>query len=204
MKRLLANLLLVCVCASVSFGTFDYVISDAYEFGTFMLNSESLLVTGAGADGIFANDTSYVEVQNTAPLQQHVGGIYDLILDDFSTMNYYGGEMGGISIYHDAVATFSGGRIDYISSYQFAWRLEGTYPSVLVPNPHITFICDVDSVDLTGNLLTGNWLDGSGFSVTLVDRDGYSPVIENIQFIPEPASLLLLGAGGLLLRKRKS
>ena len=203
MRRLIPNLLLICACASVSFGTFDHVISDSYEFGTFILNDESLLVTGAGAYGIFANNTSYVEVQHTAPLEQYVGGIYTFGLVDSSTLNYYGGEMGGFSIYDDAVATFSGGSVNYISSYQFAWRQEG-HPSVLVPNPHITFVCDVDSVDLAGNLLTGNWLDGSGFSVTLSDRDGYDPVIENIQFIPEPATLLLFGIGGLAIRKKRS
>ena len=190
MKRLIPNLLLFCVCASVSFGTFDYEISDSYK-GSVTLNSESLLVTGAGCISIFAKGTSYV------------GGIYTLGLAGFSTMNYYGGETGNFYIYDDAVATFSGGRIDYMSSYQFAWRWEGTCPSVLVPNPHITFICDVDSVNLTGNLLTGNWLDDSSFSVTLVDQAGYDSVYSNINFIPEPASLLLLGLGGLLIRRKK-
>ena len=202
MKRLIPNLLLICVCASVSFGVFDHEISDSYDFGI-TLNDESLLVTGAGALQIEARGTSYVEVQHTAPLEQYVGGIYTLDLDDFSTLNYYGGEMSAFIIYDDALATFSGGSVNYMSSYQFAWRWEGTCPSVLVPNPHITFVCDVDSVDLTGNLLTGNWLDGSGFSVTLVDQTGYDSVYSNINFIPEPATLLLFGVGGLILRKRR-
>jgi len=61
----------------------------------------------------------------------------------------------------------------------------------------------VDSIDLTGNLLTGNWLDGSGFSVTLLDQTGYDPVYSNINFVPEPATLALFGLGGLLLRKKR-
>ena len=158
-----------------------------------MLNSESLLITGAGALQIVAKGESYIEVQGTDPLQQFVGGIYTFGLDDFSILNYYDGEMGGFNIYDDAVATFSGGRIDYISSFQDSDLTK-----------HITFIADLDSIDLTGNLLTGDWLSGGGsFSITLQDQTGYDSVYSNINFVPEPATVALFGLGGLLLRKRK-
>jgi len=194
MKRLLPCLLLLPVFVPMSFGeiTFNYTISDTYEFGIFSLNSESLLVTGAGAEQIHAIFDSYIEVQDTAPLEDNVGGINGLNLTDSSLLNYYDGEMSGFRIYNDATATFSGGRIDYISSYQDSDQIK-----------HITFIADVDSIDLTGSLLTGNWLDGSGFSVTLLDQTGYDPVYSNINFIPEPATILLFGLGGLMLRRRK-
>ena len=194
MKRLLPCLLLFPVFVTISFGeiVFDYTISDTYEFGIFSLNSESLLVTGAGADDIEARGESYIEVQNTAPLEQNVGGIYGLDLDDFSTMNYYDGEMGSFRIIDDATAMFSGGRIDYISSYQDSDQIK-----------HITFVADLDSIDLTGNLLTGDWLDGSGFSVTLQDQTGYDSVYSNINFVPEPATLLLFGLGAIGLRRRR-
>jgi hypothetical protein len=195
MKRLIPFLFLLTFFVPITFGeiVFDYTISDTYEFGTFVLDSEALLVTGAGADNIFANGESYIEVQNTAPLQENVGGIHGLILDDFSILNYYDGEMGGFRIYDDAIATFSGGGIDYISSYQDSDLIE-----------HITFICDVGSVDLTGSLLTGDWLnDGGSFSITLQDQTGYDSVYSNINFVPEPATLALFGLGGLLLRKKR-
>jgi len=193
MKRLLPCLLLFSVFVPISFSeiVFDYTISDTYQ-GSVMLNSESLLVTGAGALQIFGSGESYIEVQGTDPLQQFVGGIYDFGLDDFSILNFYDGEMGGFSIYDDATATFSGGRIDYISSFQDSDLIK-----------HITFIADLDSIDLTGSLLTGNWLDGSGFSVTLLDQTGYDSVYSNINFVPEPATVILFGLGGLLLRKKK-
>ena len=192
MKRLLLCLLLFCIFVSISFGeiVFDYTISDTYEFGIFQLNGESLLVTGAGADNIEARGESYIEVQNTLPLENNIGGIYALDLDDFSTMNYYDGETNLFRIIGDATATFSGGRIDYISSYQDSDLTK-----------HITFIADLDSIDLTGNLLTGNWLDDSSFSITLQDQSGYDPVYSNINFVPEPATLILFGLGGLLIRR---
>ena len=192
MKRLIPFLFLLSFFVPMCFGqiVFDYTISDTYDFSV-TLNSESLLITGAGALQIDAKGESYIEVQNTAPLQENIGGIYSLLLDDFSILNFYDGEMGGFSIYDDATATFSGGRIDYISSFQDSDLTK-----------HITFVADLDSIDLTGNLLTGNWLDGSGFSVTLLDQTGYDSVYSNINFIPEPATVLLFGLGGLALRKR--
>jgi hypothetical protein len=194
MKRLIPYLLLLPVFVPISFGeiTFDYTISDTYEFGVTLNGLDSLLITGAGALVIDAFGESYIEVQNTAPLQENIGGIYDLNLNDFSTMNYYDGETGGLDIRGDATATFSGGSINYISSYQDSDITK-----------HITFVADLDSIDLTGNLLIGNWLDGSGFSVTLLDQTGYDSVYSNINFIPEPATIALFSLGALLLRRKK-
>ena len=195
MKKILPLFLLSIFLVSVSFGEiiFDYTISGTYVGGIFQLNSESLLVTGAGADQIDAKGESYIEVQNTLPLEDFVGGIYGLILDDLSTMNYYGGETNIFSIYDDAEALFSGGRIDYIRSYQDSDIFK-----------HITFVVDLDSIDLTGDLLTGDWLGGGGsFSITLLDQAGYDSVYSNINFVPEPATLLLLALGGLVLRRHR-
>jgi hypothetical protein len=102
-----------------------------------------------------------------------------------------------------ATAILSGGLISIIESQQFAWMQEGDPPE-WVPNPHITMVCDLDSVfhDTQTNLLTGDWLDGTSFSIQLVDIDGYSPAIENIIFIPEPATLILLAVGFAIIRKR--
>ncbi|MHC4757695.1 MAG: PEP-CTERM sorting domain-containing protein [Planctomycetota bacterium] len=196
MKRLTACLLILSLCAPAVLAEitegFDYTISDTYEFGIFPLNNESLLITGAGAYQIDAKGGSYIEVQDTAPLEQNVGGIYGLNLDDSSTMDYYGGETNLFRIIDNARATFSGGSINYISSYQDSDLTK-----------HITFIADLDSIGFDGSVLTGNWLDGSSFSVTLQDQAGYDSVYSNINFIPEPATLALFGLGGLLLRKKK-
>ena len=199
MKRLIPYILLMAICTPMSLGAFDYTISDTFV-SSVNLNNQSLLVTGAGTYQIDARGSSYIEIQDTAPLSfpQNPGGIVGVLLDDNSSMNFYDGELSGMNIYDNATATFSGGRIDYLRSYQ----------SILGPNQtiikHITFICDVDSVNLTGNLLTGDWLDGSSFSITLQNQSSYDPVIDNIQFIPEPTTICFMGIGLLLLKKRRT
>ena len=193
MKKIIICLLLVVLLSSLASAGFDYTISDTYEYGIFQLNGESLQITGSGAYQVDAKGTSYIEAINTAPLRENVGGIYTLGLDDSSTMNFYGGEMGGFRIYDDAKAVFSGGSINYISSYQFSDMTK-----------HITFICDVASVEHVGNLLTGDWLDGTSFSITLQDQSGYDSVFSNINFIPEPMTFALLSIGVLALRRNKT
>jgi hypothetical protein len=114
----------------------------------------------------------------------------------------YGGQVHELDMNYSANALLQGGRIDKIYSYQSAWKTEGQ-PPVLVPNPHITMICQSDwTYNLQSKMLKGNWLDGSTFNIQLVDIAGYSPVIENIQFVPEPITLLLLAVGSVIIRKR--
>ena len=148
-------------------------------------------------------DYSSAIIKGTSPLEQGTGGIWYLGSAGYSTLELSGGEVHELDMNSYATATLSGGIIESIWSYQSAWLQEGD-PPVWVPNPHITIDCQLDTVfhNTQTNLLTGNWLDGSAFSIQLVDIDGYSPAIENIIFIPEPATILLLTLGTVLIRRR--
>ena len=197
MKKITFNLALLVFCTSMSFADFDYTISNTYEFEIEIRGEESLLVTGMGADRITALDYSYVEIQNTAPYQANVGGIHDLNLDGFSTLHFYDGEIVGLDIYSNAKAILEGGQISVIESLQ----------DVFVGGDiikHIEIKCLNYNFNSSTNLLTGTWLDNSQFSISLVDQPGYDPVIDNIFFTPEPASIALLGLGGFLLRYKKN
>ena len=141
--------------------------------------------------------SSYIEVQGTAPLLQLVGGIYFMGLNDNSTLNYFGGETGALSIWNQASAVLEGGRIDYIESHQ------------ILGNPHIEMIVqeyDFSSYDIDTDLLTGLWADNSAFSIYLENQSGYADVIDNITFtiVPEPATLSMICLGMLLLKKRRA
>ena len=105
----------------------------------------------------------------------------------------------------DATVLLSGGLIEQLTSKQNAWKWDyDVDPPAKVPNPHITIIYSGDLPTLDeNNILTGLWADGSAFSIQLIDVDGYSPVIDDIHFIPEPKALALFGLGSLLLRRKK-
>ena len=149
-------------------------------------------------------DWSQATIEGTDPLiDEFTGGIWELTQADYSFLNFSDGEIHLFDIHAASHAVFSGGRIDEIWSYQSAWAYVGQPPE-LVPDPHIEIVAlDWDWDDIT-NVLTGTWADFSTFDIQLVDRVGYDPVIENISFtiVPEPASLLLIAAGGLLVRRR--
>jgi hypothetical protein len=198
MKRVLIHLILLGFCAPLSFGAFDYTISTTYNYGINLID-QSLLVTGVGSLQIMARGSSYIEVQNTAPLQQFVGGIYALLLNDNSTLNFYRGELGSFRIYDDSTAVFEGGRIDYISSYQYVYWWNGQ-----PVDQHIEMIVKNYSYNTSTKKLTGTWADNTTFNIQLYNQTGYDTVINNIKFtiIPEPATVLLLGLGSLLMRKR--
>lgn len=199
MKRVLIHLILLGFCAPLSFGAFDYTISTTYNYGI-NLNNQSLLVTGAGSLQIMARGSSYVEVQNTAPLQQFVGGIYTLDISDVSRLNFYDGEMGGFGIGGEAQAVFRSGRIDYISSYQYVYWLNGQ-----PVDQHIEMFVKNYSYNTSTKKLTGTWADDTTFNIQLLNQTGYDTVINNIKFtiIPEPAGLALLALGGLLIRRKR-
>jgi len=107
--------------------------------------------------------------------------------------------LGSFRIYDDSTAVFEGGRIDYISSYQYVYWLNGQ-----PVDQHIEMIVKNYSYNTSTKKLTGTWADNTTFNIQLYNQTGYDTVINNIKFtiIPEPATVLLLGLGSLLMRKR--
>jgi hypothetical protein len=196
MRKIVVVLMGVLVCSSAALGAFDFTISGGYHGIKILEGSESLLMTGGGGDGIVARGYSYVEIRGTAPLGQFVGGISTIDLTHNSLMNYYGGETRGLYMYGDARAVIQGGRIDGIRSFQYVPVHNN------VAYPHIIIDCQLNSVvyDSQSNVVAGNWKNGDPFSIQLHDQSGYDPVIENIEFIPEPMTLSLFGFGGLVIR----
>jgi hypothetical protein len=86
------------------------------------------------------------------------------------------------------------GRIDFISSMQYA-SIE-----------HVVIDCRkgwswlYTGAKITG--ITGLWKDGSAFSIKFIDHRDFDPTWTNVDVIPEPATLLMLGFGGLLMRRK--
>jgi hypothetical protein len=132
-----------------------------------------------------------------------VGGILDIALTNTSHMDYYGGVTQELSLFKNATAYLYGGRIDYISSHQLVQWLNGE-PF----GQHIIIDCQLGWSWILNNQqkvgITGIWRDGSAFNIRFLNDADYDPVWENVNIIPEPATFLLIGLGGLWIRRNRN
>ena len=203
MKRMM--LLFVCCLCPAYGGYADGLISAGeYEWDVELFGG-TLVVDGGGAYRVKARNSSKVEVHSTSsPLGTGVGGIMDLVVGHNAHLDYYGGLLGELTMGNGATADLHGGRIDFISSAQYVTWVDGE------PTGQHIFIYARDGWEWkyeNGKIrgIAGLWLDsGTPFDIrftTLFEPD-CDPVWANVKVVPEPASLMLLGLGGLLLRRR--
>ena len=198
-------MLFACCLCPVYAGYDDGLISAGeYEWGVEVFGG-TLVVDGGGAYRIEARNFSKVEVWSTStPLGTGVGGIMDLMLTNTSRLDYYGGETQELTVKRDAIAHLYGGRVDFISSAQYVTWVDGE------PTGQHVFIYARDGWEWkyeNGKIrgITGLWLDsGTPFDIrfTPLFEPDCDPVWANVKVVPEPASLLLMALGGLLLRRR--
>jgi len=196
MRSLFVGLIVLGASVSALAG-YDYIVSSGDKGSLTLENSDTVLRTGGGVNNITAGGFSVLEIKNTTPYTPFSGGVGTLDLGASSKLTLSGGQINTFTIGGFATAALSGGQINKIYSYQ----------STTIPNymQHIEIICKDYSFNSMTNKLTGTWADNTTFNIQLVNQIGYSPVIDNIKFtiIPEPATLLLLGLGGVLLRRRQ-
>ena len=210
MKKILW--LLVCFLSvySVSSGAIvshggigdDGVISKGeYDYGDIRVTySSTLTVDGGGAGGIIAEDHSQIDILSTSlPLSGDIdgGGVWSILLDDYSTLNVSGGAINVIYTGRNSTVTLTGGQINKIINQQ----------SVTVGDERIIIKCCegyewLYEDDLISGI-TGNWWDGTAFTISFQDDDDYAPVYQNVMVItPEPISLTLFAFGGIFLKRK--
>ena len=197
MKRMV--FFLVCISAGFAGYSDGFLTPGEYEWDiTWRSYDPPLIVDGGGANRISVRDFGRLIVKSTAtPLQMYgPGGVYDILLLNGHLL-YLDGVTEYIKAGQNDTAVLKGGSINYIKTMRYA-----------VPDQEnvIIYARDgwswIDNDPLKG--IQGNWFDsGLPFSIKFINDFDYGPVWQNVKVIPEPATLAMLGMGGLLLRKRK-
>jgi len=214
MKKLLFLMMLVIwSLRAVNANSEDYLIGPGdYLGGLGLVDNDTLLMTGGKIDGLSLGGYAVATIENTdLPM-----GILNLTAYSYCTVNIHGGAIGDITAEIESLVNITGGSINSLEMYQNSMSYLyggdiGTLASAQSllpqgdpgPKGWIQLYCLEYDYDSNNNLLTGLWGDSTPFSVQL-DDIGTIPTYQQIEFhiIPEPASIMLLGLGGLWLRKK--
>jgi hypothetical protein len=208
MKKILMLSLVLSVSA---FAGYTHTITEGMEFTNLTLTgTQSLLMTGGKGNDVYLRDSTLMNYSN--------GEVNRILLSGSATLNISGGTvLGVIDPYGNSIVNISDGYIEklYVSGWSgsHVTLTGGEFGSIanslnVIYGIHLTFVCDLNSLvytydnDMIVIGVAGNWLDGSSFDIDIKNSKGYPSTIEYIEFIPEPATMLFLAVGGLLIRRK--
>ncbi len=193
MKKIIVILMLFVMATGA--WAVDYEITWGDDSpGLDLRNYDTLLMTGGTTHDINMGGWSIGIIEDTDPIDipETAGGVFEITTASYSELTINGGEFYELDLHGESIANLHGGQIfgGLTVSNSTAWVNIYGYAFNNDPFP--------------GSPLTGYWASGTPFSINLVDSTitTYDQLI--FHEIPEPASIILLGLGGLLLRKRKS
>ena len=170
-----------------------YNIGPSDKFGSLTLvDTDTLFMTGGEGEELTLFGWSTASIEDTNPLiGPNNGGIWDLNTYSYSELTISGGEINDLGGHGESIINLSGGQI---------------FGDLTVFNPtawvHI-YGYGFNNDPFAGSPLTGFWVDSTPFSINLVDStiSTYDQII--FHEIPEPATLILFGLGGLVLRRKR-
>lgn len=151
----------------------------------------SIYMRESSIANIFGGHVRSVFVWDSATAVLSAGGsVFSLSAEgEFATVNVTGGTVEKIPVNEGATANLYRGNVGGL----------GVRDSGTINIYGYGFSYDPSAGALNGGQLSGFWLDGTAFQIDLYDPETY----DSINLVPEPASLLFLLFGGLLIRKKQ-
>lgn len=221
MKKILFLLIMVVLATGVeNVKATDYTHGPGDHLGGLgLVGTDTLLMTGGTIESLAIDGNAIAYIENTSSLGSipsdggvwHIGiGAYgilnlsggeinEIVATQESINNIYCGSVNSLEMHYKSMSHLYGGTIGTLASDQLL-DVEPWWPDAWI---HI-YCLDGYNYDDNTNLLTGQWEDGTPFSINLLDI-GTFPTYELIEFhiIPEPATLLLFFVGGIFLPKKR-
>ena len=198
---MLALVSILCVSninAEIIWDSGHHVFSEGSETYLTMLNDASADMTG----GWVAEFSMY----NETSLEVFGGTISQLLCQDISTATIYDNNYMDLLRPNDSsTANVYGGTINYIFALGYSiTNIYGGFFDEIAAEDFSSVNLYVESYDWDptggaryGGLITGVWLESNeSFNIDLVSEG----TINHLNFVPEPATILLFGMGGLILR----
>lgn len=153
-----------------------------YDSSTFNVHGNT--IEDRGVRGIFSYGTSNINV---------AGGIVNGSINAFesSVVNISDGIIGEVNTYDNGVSHISGGEIHFLSSWESGVVNVYGYGFEYIPD---------GSIYSGHDLFSGFWQDGTAFNINCYGGETYDNIVTHV--VPEPATLLLLGIGAVMIRKK--
>jgi hypothetical protein len=132
----------------------------------------------------------------------------EVFLKNDASLDFLGGTIGQLSTFHDSLVNFEGGQMDSLWTFDnsIVRYHAGQLDYISAGHNSIVFLYAYDvTYDPTGGINNQGYVEGffykndEAFNISCWN----SPTWSHIEIVPEPNTLLILGLGGLVLRKRK-
>ena len=203
--------------ANVSGGDFYQIL--AYDSSTANFSggsATSLLTNGTSTANFFGGSVTYLTPYSSSTANVFGGSPNYLRIFEYGIANVYGGNFYHIWTIDSSTANVSGGSANELVTHNSSTtNISGGSVSQL-------YACDSSTVRFYGQdfslgsglsldgtingwwrlsgtgALSGKWMNGTPWTTNIMKNSS------TILLIPEPATLLLLGLGGFMLRKRRA